>query len=465
LYDLALYLLGPRADRLSPPAEAALLQAIFHTDQIGAFAGHWAKAPAEIKQQPDLQLLWAAYQAGWGTGEQQTAGEQALLAALDRPEQQELAGHLLLVARAQAGKTEAYAQVLKQREQSGTDRLVEHLIYWRLLDRAGRRADAQALALACDRQPAMTFDLLRLGQVLVGLGLVDRAITCLQDRVLAHDSAEELWALYTDLLIGNQRWHDLRAVALRLREGTGVGGALEGFSYYLEGRAELGLERLASARAAFGRLADSAIPSPSLAWRTGQALIELDQWQAAKTLLVQAEPAMENNLTFYSALFTVGQRLRDPGLLLRAAERAYRLDPANPTLAGNYATALLVNRQAPAEAIRLTLLAYNQDPEGPGPCLNHALALLQNQRLEEAGRLLATIRTHEFTPDGLACYYATCAEVFLSLGQSQRAREMLEQVEPAHLFPAQARWIAEARESIVALKASAQASPTTLKAN
>jgi tetratricopeptide (TPR) repeat protein len=144
--------------------------------------------------------------------------------------------------------------------------------------------------------------------------------------------------------------------------------------------------------------------------------------------------------------------------MLKAAEKGHRLAPEDPVLANNYAAALLLLRQRPAEAIEITRRNFSRAPGDLGVRINHSLALLQNERVEEAGELLSGINLKTLSGFEYSTVQFARFEYFLKRGERSEALAAYREIRPYHLKPPQARWLEAAYQSVQP-KPAAPASP------
>ncbi len=134
--------------------------------------------------------------------------------------------------------------------------------------------------------------------------------------------------------------------------------------------------------------------------------------------------------------------------MLRAARRAFQLRPGDPALVNNYAAALLIHRQTPAEILRLTLRARCQNPNSTPALINHSAALLLNERVDEAQALLGSIDTKKLTRTQRSLYHLDLFEVYLKLQRYEDARTVSDWIETQDLYPPQRRWFEHARQQL-----------------
>lgn len=445
-------LLAPRRDDLNPNQAAVYLKALFHLGRTEEFLAGWQALGARVPDDPELPLYWAAYLAGWGPAA--TVGEnrrQVDAAAMD-PARAILAARLRLVLAQRALDAGAYAAALRQLEENEAARLVDQTRYWKLLREVGRKQEAQRLATNYVEPPATSGELLQLTEAYVAVGMTEAALRLLerfapQMAVARTPWAPEIWLSYATLLIDAARWEELERVAVALRAAPETRLEFAGFSYFLEGRALLGLGREDDARSAFARMIETGIAEPLTALRAGTALARLGMRPEAWALLIPLEQTMAQHLPYCEVMSELAHSLRqDPALLLRFAAGAHRLQPANPGIQLNYLSALLIARADPDEAIRLSLDFVQRNPGLVGARLNHAIALAQSGRAAEARSVLQGVDPRLLGAADAALYHLTRFEVNVSLRRFDEARDDLARIRTDLLFTNQVVWLERTRE-------------------
>ena len=445
LYDPALRLLGPLEDRLSPSEESVYLKALFHSGQMARFAGRWQKSAGKRSNiAPDLRVYHAAYRAGWGPSFEAAAGRKQLEAALEDPDQRILSNRLRLLVCAHLGDADGYRESLQRLGQWQSDMLIEHVIYWQLLATLGRKSEAAELARSFPRPPASVMETRRLAETYVLLGMREEARQFLQGQLRQFGDSPEIWLLRADLLMEDRMWDELRELALQIRQRPAVRDALANYSHYLEGRAELGLERPAIAETAFEKAGQRPFEDRALGLTTANSLLKLAYPAAARDILLPLETGLSKSPEYWQALFTAAYELKQPDLMSTAAARAYELQPGNAVAANNYAAALLVNRERTEEAIKLTLQLAGRFPNSPAARINHGLALLLNRRTAEAETLLNSIEPEKLNASEATSLFLGLFEAYFNERQYDKARAAGDRIEVKYLFPNQLKWLEEA---------------------
>ncbi|MEK7686545.1 MAG: hypothetical protein AAB466_14105 [Verrucomicrobiota bacterium] len=439
--DLLLRVLSPLAGQLNSWQEAAYLKALFNQGRLKDFAERWDQGKRGPENDAELSLYRAAYLAGWGPGAEAGTARKRLSAALLDPELRVLANRLNLVVRAQLGDATGFGESLQRLEQWHADTLLDQVGYWRLLTAAGRKAEAIELAQAYPNVPASATETVRLAEIYVSLGLPDYAKQVLRRFASRFGHSPEVWMTYANIVIEARSWAELRAVATEIRRQDGVRDTLAGYSYYLEGRAELGEGRAPTAEIAFRKAGQHTYQIRSLGLIIAEDLTKLGYAAIARDILVPLEAHFKDSLEYWGAAFTTALELKDAPWVLKASTRTYELKPLDITYLNRYAAALLLNRTRPEEAVKLTLQLVSAYPNSLASVINHSMALLLNQRTREARTLLANINANRLTPAESASYYLALFEVFYNLHEYDQAWRMSDRIERQHLFPIQVKWL------------------------
>ena len=441
-------LLEPRENELTPPLEAAYLKALFRTGRAGAFIRRWRRVQPILTTDEELSLYHSAWTAGWSATEAGGA-MRALQKAVENLAQQTLACRLLLAASLRRMDAEQCGEMLARLHAERADTLPEHIEYWRLLARLGRKADATHLAESRPCPPASAEEIIALAQLHREWGQWDRSLGVLRHFAADFKDSEGVWIVYGRALVETRNWDELRRVALQIRvQAEGGQEGLTAYSFYLEGRAELGLQRRFHASTAFQRMAEWEFHPPHLGLDAAEDLILLDYPDLANVVLQKLEKSLGVNAEYWSARFQVAEKLKQADLMQAAARRAHELRPHDAALANNYAAALLIGRAGAGEAIRLTWRVLSEASNSPSTRINHAAALLLNRRAEEALELLDTLDLTNLTPNQLAAYHLNRFEACLKLQRTEQAWAWSDLIDPRHLYPPQARWLEEARKSL-----------------
>jgi predicted Zn-dependent protease len=448
LHEYQIRLLSPKLSELTPKEERALLKALFQTGAIGQFADRWKRASAEVRKDPSLALHQDAFLAGWGPPETLGEARNRLLAARSDPKMQVLANRLQLLVSAQYQDAAGYGAALDQLEQLRSDQLADHVRYWLLLLGSGRRAEAARLAEAYPHPPTTPGEVLRLADAFSRLGMSDTLRNFYQRYAPTFGNSAEVWGTYARFLVETKSWEELRSVAVQMRQHKGVGDAMASYCHFLEGRAELALGRPANAEQAFEASAKSRLDSPELRLEVGKGLHRLQYPRFARAVLWPAEKEFAKNTEYWSTVLQIAVELKEVEPLRKAAATLYQMQPENAQFLNSYAASLLVTREHPDEAIKLTLQLIAAYPDSVAARINHAFALLMNSRFDEALRLLSTIREDALGASDRNAYILARFEVHIALKQHEQAREYAGRLDPKQLFAPQLQRVEQLRSQL-----------------
>lgn len=456
VYGEAYRLLGQLKDELSPEEQSVYLAALFRTGRLKEFGEHWERWGEKFAGDPVLSLYRTAHLAGFGVGEKAVEARERLRAAKNDLKNRNLALRLELIVCREKQDAEGFAAALQELEASNAARLDDRIDYWLLLKNSGKLDEAKKLADSYVAQPRTALELGRLAEAYGELGLTGRAIALL-DRYapeLANADAPwvwEVWSNYAGLLIESRDWNALKAMALRLRMLPRAGQSLAGFSYFLEGRALYSLNQRVEALDVFRTAAKLGFPDASFAMRAGIDLLRMGYPDVAWDVLKPWEKTLAANVDYWFAMSDAAQMLkRDAAVLLRVTTRAYELQPNSFRAIYNYASALVINRQKPAEAAKLTLTVLSRDTNSISSRLLHSAALALNRRYAEADEMLKSVPVSKVAGPAMSFYFCTALEIHVGLEDFDRARLDIEKIDVQHLFPTQAAWVERMRRRLAA---------------
>ncbi|MBM3841160.1 MAG: hypothetical protein FJ398_25040 [Verrucomicrobia bacterium] len=465
-------LLEPRQEELTPPLEAVYLKALFRAGRADSFIRRWRRTQASLPPDEELSLCHSAWIAGWSATDPAADAVCALEQSLEKTAHGILSCRLLLVVGLRRMDAARCREMLARLHTERADTLPEHVEYWRLLAQLGHKAEAMHLAESLPCPPASADEVMAFAQLYREWGLREHALGVFRRWVADFGGSAEVWAAYSRTLLELRDWDELRRVALQIRvRAEGGQETLTAYSFYLEGRADLGLQRRFHARSAFQKMAEWEFHPPHLGLEAAKDLILLDYPDLAEAVLLKLEDSLHSSAEYWSLRFQIAEKLKQADRMLFAARRAHELRPKEPALANNYAAALLICRESPAEAIWLTWRVLMQTPHAPSAQISHAAALLLNQRTEEALALLAAIDPSRLTDTQLVAYHLNRFEACLKLQRTRQAWACSDSIDPQHLYPPQAQWLEEARKSLPPRKTGESAililpgPPTSLSAN
>ena len=441
-------ILEKRKSSLTPKLEVSYLRALFDTGDYRGFAARWEQGHGKVENNPEVRLYRAAYLAGWGPPTESADALKQLDDATQDPGRRNLACRLRLVVSAQRNELAEYKKFLKQLEDWRADTLMEHVGYWKMLVAAGRPARAVELAESYPTPPGATKEVIELARLFVLAGARERALDLFKRYSGEFGNAANFWVSYAHELIQAKKWSALRDLGVSIRSRDAVADLLAGYSYFLEGRAEFGLERPAQADAAFAKMVERGFEFPQLAIRAASELLLLNRPSIALDLLRKTEDDFKNDPNYWGLVFGAAMALKRSDLMVRAAGEAYKLQPTSRTVINNYAAALLIHRQNPEEAIRLTLQLYAQIPSSLPARVNHGAALLFNGRPAEAAALLKTVQTNLLSREQVAMLNLDLLEIQFRLGHLDQARAINESIQEDLLYPSQREWLNKLRQQI-----------------
>lgn len=443
LTGLKLNILQPLAGHLTPALEGVRLKALFDHGHQTEFGTEYARLRDGLQGVPDLDLYHAAHLAAWGPEHRGAEGKSRLTAAMSdpNPDRAITAHRLRLAVAVEEGDLESYESSLNALSASGQDRLLDEVIYWRLLaDNA--RADIARSRVAEHSDPPNSAGVARImGETLLGLGMRDEARDLLFQSAQRFSQDTELWALLAGVLTEDRDWDALRSVALAMRRANYSRRSMVGLSRFYEGRAHLGAGRLGSAEKEFERALEYEPPSPSLGMMMAREWTRLGLPRFAGRVLEKLEAAFSTDPEYWHAVCLAAHRRRDAKTLAIASERAYALDPDNPVHASNHAAALLILREQPATAIRLTLQLIHTYPRSTTTRINHASALLLSRRTDEAAAILRDIDTQSLDAEAMSAYNLALYEIHLNRNDRAGADKIVRRIDRGHLFPPQLNWL------------------------
>jgi predicted Zn-dependent protease len=450
-YESIITLVQPRSDQMTPILAGAYLKALFSQGRIQEFDRLWndySRKFNAVRNDPDLKLYRDAYLVGWGPADSVTAARQELDRAMDDPNRRLLACRLKLALSTHQMNAAEYNHALQKLAEWHEDSLSYHIGYWAVLLATGQRAEAARLLQAYPERPTTALELAELAQLYLRLGMRDEGLKLLQRSVTDFGQVPIFWVTYADLLADAKRWEELRNLAVQIRSQDAVRDPLAAFSYFLEGRAELALGRDSTALAAFQKASDRDCPYPGLALRMASQLLEFGHANLARPILARLEKPLKDDPAYWLLVFKAADKEKDVKSMVSAATRCYELTPHEPMAINNYAAALLIGRQNPQDAIRLTIQLLSENPNSVYAMVNHSAALLLNERASEAEALLHRVRTNQLDRAQSSIYYMDLFETYYRLRQFDRAWSYLDRIETNLLYPTQQQWLKQTRQQL-----------------
>jgi Flp pilus assembly protein TadD len=445
-------LLASQAGALPLELETLLAQAQLETGQNARFAAAWREVRKRFPNAGKsgrsrvLDLAWAAREEG-DPGKAAALGELQALAAGSSVATE--ASRALLALAFESRDAALGEHTIQHWPATPPPELRDFVTYWRLLSAAGRTQLAQSLATAWDRPPNHPRELMLLVKGRMEVGARDAALKALREGVDRVGASPEIWLAYGMLLLDLRRWDDLRALAVRIRV-QGGGAGLEGFAHYVEGRSEIGLGQFDNAARSFAKAASAAYSSPKLAQAVATELIKIQYPGEAITILRGVQDRLKLEPAFWIVLFEAADLRKDVSLMREAIEKAYALAPDDPIVLNNYAATLLIQREQPELAAKLTLSLLARYSAAVEPQVNHAMALLMNRRADEAGEILGRVNAAQLNPPQASLYHLVLFEIESQRGRIQEARRAAAIIHADHLYPPQRAWLSNALQRLAA---------------
>jgi hypothetical protein len=441
--ELAALTIESHAGALTPPLEKFLLRFYFDQNEMEAFATRWERRQ-DRNPDTELGLYRVAYDAGWGPRHGRLQARKALLSHLDLPESKTLATRLLLRVAFEENDLAAYEKYLASLVQSGLDQFAEHLRLWKLMAAAGQKETALNLARQSSKRPEKLEEVNQLAVFFAQYEQFKESVALFETHSPALGAHPQFWIHFAERLIEARQWEDLLQLALTIRTQDHLQSTLPGFSHFIEGLSELRLGRSALAQSSFEKVMAAEFANAGLAVRVARGLIEAKQHAIAKNVLLKWRAALPSDYTFWLLLFAAADETKDVPLMLESSERAYALRPADPVAINNRAATLLIAREKPEEAVRLSLILLARFPNSIIARINHGAALLINNRVPEAEMLLQQVPTNHFTMAERSLYHFDWFEICLKRTDPAEAERHAQMIDPDFLYPPQRTWFSEA---------------------
>lgn len=449
IHELNIRLLGDTNRVHNAITAGALAYAYFESSRMDAFATHWEKHKDLLKDDSELRLCHAAWAAVWGPPGGAQEGLRTLAEAARDRDIQARANQLLLVVKASRLDLDGFNATFAELQSLRADRLQDHVLLWQLLSYLGQQSVAAEKARAYAVPPQTVTEAEILVSAWTRLGTYELAVDFAKNQMQSFPNASQLWLLLGRMLAAGNRWDDLRSLAVEMRRRPAVARLYNGYTHFLEGVAEHGLDHKARAEDCFREMLTAPPEDPLMAFEAAVILQKLGYNEAAQNLFKRQEGALGNRAEFWLRMAQSAFENRDAHVLVNACEQAFRLSPENPVVANNYAAALLIARSNPAESLRITLDTLNRAPDSAIARINHALALAQNGRYTESRRTLDGIKPEALAADERTNWHLGHVECALGQEDLDRAKSHIEQIEQRYLFPPQLDWLAKARARIV----------------
>ncbi|MCX8109448.1 MAG: hypothetical protein N3G20_11665, partial [Verrucomicrobiae bacterium] len=143
---------------LPPVRETAMLKALFLTGRIDEYHRRKEEFGKSLPQDPELDLCEAGYVAGWGPPEKSQQALRAISEGMEDRNLYEFAARVQLVVATKTHDIARYEAALNRLRENETDSLTDHVGYWKLLEAAGRQAEARQLAQSYPKVPSSAME-------------------------------------------------------------------------------------------------------------------------------------------------------------------------------------------------------------------------------------------------------------------------------------------------------------------
>jgi hypothetical protein len=436
---------------LSAHQQLALVKAWLHLGDQPHFQNARTNLPSAVAtSDAELPLYDAAAQALWGSTEDAEAGRRSLAAwqSTTNATLRVRALRLQLLASLTRRNLPDFTSALSALHELHEDYPLEHAAYWDLLRQMGRTADATRLALQFADPPVTSYEVMRLSEAFLQLGLTDHATQFLEHFAPSLGNTSSIWLTYAGLLIQHQSWDELRDLALEIRRNDLARTLLGGYSHYLEGLAEISTHHTNEAMLAFDKVPQSPIRENDLALWLAKDLISRGVFAPAAELLQSRETALRLRPDYWQMRIRTAYYQHDAEQLLYAAQHQLELIPDRLDAVNDLAAALLIGRRDPEQALALTRRVLDNNPTSVPARLNHAFALLQDGHAAAAKALLLSIDT--FGLGEIERTMLAFAEVDLQRQQNHptEALRAIAQVNTTYLLPPQIAWLEQVRSEL-----------------
>lgn len=413
----------------------------------------------EWESDPEMKLYRAAATAAFGPADKAIEAKEILKSSLLNGDQKIAANQLFEIVAFERHQPDEYLPCLKRLADWHVDRLLDHTHAWQLLAALDRKDEALRLADQFNRAPRTAIETSQLAAAYIDLGMDKDAIKLLDQFIERFGFMERLWVQESTLLVHIGDWVALRNLIAKMRLDPAIANRMEGFSYYLEGRSELGEKRTASARELFERIPQFGIPNMDVAFTVIDQMHQLGHLDIAAKLVEQVEERAHDYPRYWIFVAQLASELKSEDLLLKSTEQYLRLLPEDAAAKNNFAAALLAARQRSGEAVKVTFDVLSSAPNVPGFQINHAAALALNARYKDAEETLMNVDLLRLGELERSMYYFILTESLFGQQKYSQARAAASKIQDRFLYPRQTEVLSKWRVKMDAeLKPSSEAS-------
>ncbi|HTI68608.1 MAG TPA: hypothetical protein VMF06_01475 [Candidatus Limnocylindria bacterium] len=444
--DLITGILGPKSALLPPSLLAEHAKSSLRLGNPNEFAETRSRILGKIEATNEWTLYDAAWRWGWGpVGGASQAREELLRAAAD-PGQSTAARRLILQVTFLRNDLGVFRESFDKLVQEHADRVVDHINFWELLSLSGRKSEAIERAKAFPNGPQTATELILLTRSLASLGLRNEAIEVIQKHRAQFAYSSDVWSRQADLYIDAEDWKHLRELAIDLRGDSVQKIEMPGYGWFLEGLASKNMGAGDNAKEQFAKAAELQIKPVLIAYRTATTLGKLGYPEYSSKILARLEQWFGGSDEYWFSLALAGYHADDFELFRTASQRAYALAPTRLAVINNYAAALLLLRELPADAVRLTMECIAAKPENAGFRINHALALILNNQMGEASKVLLQLDEAKLPDDEKSLYHYAFFQIHYAAGDTNQSRQQASRIDLRHLRAEQLKWMKVALE-------------------
>jgi predicted Zn-dependent protease len=443
--DVLLQMTASLTNSLPTDLAADILVASFNRGQMPRFGTVWDTHKEAFSKDSTLNLYRVAWEAGWGplSGMQAARRRLVELQGTVTGDDAAVLRRLQLHLAAQLNDLEQFRTAMDWLIDHHVDRVSEHVNFWRILIRSGRRTEARELARQFSRPPETVSDAVGLGSMFVDLQLPNVAIDFALAQLKDYPFSSDLWLLIADQRIELKAWSELRQTAVAMRNEPALQGKMTGVSSFLEGLVDLRTNDPESAAKKFENVAKSRFTRPSEAFMISERMLKLGYPGPSSAVLRSMESEFANDVAFWFQLTTAAYESRQMDLMVRAAKKTYSLATNQPVHINNYAAVLIATRTDPEEAVKLTFRLVLQYPRNRDYQINHSLALVQTGRLDEAEKILRAFNPSNLNAVEDSSISLAWFEYHVRKGDKERAKEAFKRIDMTALMEPQVQWVKE----------------------
>lgn len=423
----------------------------FERGEIDAFHRTWVQNESALKKDPEVNLYRCAWTAIWGSAAEGALALDQINKAVDSKDLRILALRLRGIVAAKRLDSTTLDSSLKALQEAHGDGLGDHVRAWLLHDYLGNRKHAIASARAYAALPKTNREARLILQAWNQLGLDDFIADFAKTQLMRFQHLPEIWVAVASSLINTKRWEDLRSLASAMRSSPPLSMALGGYVDFLTGTVELHAHNETRAEELFTGILSKRPSSALLTFEIASSLIDLGYHSIGQDLLLPLESQLGDRPAYWLKLIICAHANRQSDPLLKAAHKAHSRFPKNLPLANDYAAALLIRRQEPAEAVHLTMEVVKVLPS-PAVKINHSIALIRNNRTSEASDLLNSIQVDSLSHEERSFWHLARFELEVVAGNVSAARQAVAEIDLKLLFPEQKSWVNRTLDSMNRIK-------------